>query len=76
MQKIKNKKQNTEPKNGKAIEPWYVNPDPFDETIAELLQNPVTRKSFIQASLKEGVQPNQIKQQLQYFRVYKKKPCK
>jgi hypothetical protein len=68
MKKIK---QSNVLKNGKPTKRWYENPDPGDEMIAKLLADPAVRLGFIKASLKDGVSPNEIKNQLQYFGLYK-----
>lgn len=65
---MKSKKQDKELKStllGKA----NIGDDDFDKMIKELLKNEVTLKSFINASLKDGVSTLEINKQLNYFGV-------
>ena len=65
---MKSKKQNADLTN---ISVGKVKMDDTDVMISELLQNKETLKSFINASLKDGVPISEIKSQLQYYGVKK-----
>ena len=67
---MKSKKPKQEQKNGQPIKPWYVNPEPSDDIIAYFLKDPIIKQKFITTSLQDGVPPQQLKEQLQYFDVY------
>jgi hypothetical protein len=63
---MKSIKQNEDLKNTLVGKVQY---DDCDLMISELLKNKETLKSFINASIKDGVSMPEIKSQLQYFGV-------